>query len=93
MKNLQRFWAALSIGVIFPSWVMAASIDNTISNFVTAIIGRIFPAIALYYLAENILGHIRKDPNAKKDTPAVVGGCVCLLAINAVWSFIQSSAR
>ena len=79
--------------VLFPSISNAATIEGTLSSLVNAFISRLLPILALGYLGKNIFGHIQNDPNAKIETPRVVIACAMLLAINAVWAFIQGNIR
>ena len=84
----------LGFGVIlFPAIANAASLEGTLSSLVSSFVSRILPILALGYLGKNIFGHIQNDPNAKVETPRVVIACAMLLAINAVWSYIQGNIR
>jgi hypothetical protein len=92
MKSIRViFYSAL--GVLFPFMANAASLEGTLSSLVSSFLSRILPILALGYLGKNIFGHIQNDPNAKNETPRVVIACAMLLAINGVWSFIQSNIR
>jgi len=95
MRSALRSWIAL---VSF-AWLTevspahAADLEGTLRNLVNGVTGRILPVLALGYLGKTIFSHIQGDPNAKNETVRVVIGIACLLALNSVWSFIQSAAR
>jgi hypothetical protein len=91
---MKRQLTFLSLGVVlFPAIANAASLEGTLSSLVSSFVSRILPILALGYLGKNIFGHIQNDPNAKVETPRVVIACAMLLAINAVWSYIQGNIR
>ena len=79
--------------VVYPLAANAATVEGTLSSLVTAFVARLLPILSLGYLGKNIFAHIQNDPNAKSETPRVVIACVMLLAINAVWAFIQGNVR
>ena len=76
-----------------PSLAMAADLEGTLRNLVTAFTGRILPIVAIGYLGKNIFAHIQGDPNAKDQTVRVVVAIACLIGISGVWSFITSQVR
>lgn len=82
-----------AIFLLFPALADAASLEGTLSSLVSSFVSRLLPILALGYLGKNIFGHIQNDPNAKVETPRVVIACAMLLAINAVWSYIQGNIR
>lgn len=92
MKNNAIFLYSLGL-VLFPAVANAASLEGTLSSLVSSFVSRILPILAMGYLGKNIFGHIQNDPNAKIETPRVVIACAMLLAINGVWSYIQSNIR
>ncbi len=88
-----RFTLNLAILALAPTSAFAASLEGTLQNLVNAFVGRILPIVALGYLGKNIFGHIQGDMNARTDTVRVVIATACLIAINAVWSYINQQVR
>ena len=88
--------AVLRLGILsflIPSMALAADLEGTLRNLVTAFTGRILPVLAIGYLGKNIFSHIQGDPNAKDQTVRVVIAIACLIGISGVWSFITSQVR
>ena len=90
MRSSKIFYLAATF---VPSIACAASLEGTLSSLVSSFVSKLLPILALGYLGKNIFGHIQNDPNAKVETPRVVIACAMLLAINAVWSYIQGNIR
>ena len=81
------------IAMATPLTANAASLEGTLQNLVNAFVGRLLPIVALGYLGKNIFGHIQGDMNARTETVRVVIATACLIAINAVWSYINQQVR
>jgi hypothetical protein len=91
MKSVRLMVVALAL--LLPSFAVAADLEGTLRNLVTAFTGRILPIVAIGYLGKNIFAHIQGDPNAKDQTIRVVIAIACLIGISGVWSFITSQVR
>ena len=83
----------LVVLTVAPTNALAADLEGTLRNLVSAFTGRILPILALGYLGKNIFSHIAGDPNAKAETARVVIAIACLLGLAGVWNFIASQAR
>lgn len=71
----------------------AASLEGSLNALVQGFIGKILPILALGYLGKNIFEHITADPNAGRNSVRVVVATVCLIGVNAVWTWIQDKVR
>jgi hypothetical protein len=91
LKNLNLF--ELFLILMIPQAALAADLEQTLRNLVTAFTGRILPVLAMGYLGKNIFSHVTGDPNAKHESIRVVVGIACLLGLAGVWNFIASQAR
>jgi hypothetical protein len=83
----------LAVLALTPSLALAADLEGTLRNLVTAFTGRILPIVAIGYLGKNIFAHIQGDPMAKEQTVRVVVAIACLIGISGVWAFITSQVR
>ena len=84
----------LQIGIfLFPAVALAADLEGTFQNLVTAFVGRILPIFSLAYLGKNIFAHIQSKPEARDESYRIVAAIAALLAINAVWAYIQRQVR
>ena len=83
----------LAVVALTPSLALAADLEGTLRNLVTAFTGRILPIVAIGYLGKNIFAHIQGDPMAKDQTVRVVVAIACLIGISGVWAFITSQVR
>ena len=83
----------LAFAALTPSLALAADLEGTLRNLVTAFTGRILPIVAIGYLGKNIFAHIQGDPMAKDQTVRVVVAIACLIGISGVWAFITSQVR
>lgn len=93
MKRMKIAAVSLFLTLAIPYNALAATLEGTLSSLGTAVVGRIFPLIALVYLGINIMGHIQGDPNAKRQSFQVGVGIVLLLGINGVWQFIAGNVK
>lgn len=89
----RKLLGLFAVLLLLPNLALAADLEQTLRNLVTAFTGRILPVLAMGYLGKNIFSHVTGDPNAKHESVRVVIAIACLLGLAGVWNFIASQAR
>ncbi len=89
---IRIFYYSLILSFI-PRLVLAASFEGSIQSLVQAVLTRILPVFAMFYVGHAAFLHIQDKPEAKDKAGKVAVGVVALLGINGVWAFLQSHVK